>query len=312
MRMALLFLMSCEAVWALQADINHDGRVDLADLTILRQEYGQMSRNYAEFDGSPGIHIGIPNDNALSVGTGDFSICFWIKGEVDDYLIYKFDEVAPNPGYIVFGSGNTIRLQTFNGILDTQASASFTPSSLWQFICITRMGIIVEIFVDAVKLAVSGDSLADNLDNSEPMKIGRGTILNSFDDVRLYKKVLSAVEVAAIYNDGFGTLVSDDNFPIGTDGYYMNFDDSFSGAIVYGRKVVSGVGSIWNGTITGGVTQVSGGVPFHGITLEDDFKSYTKYINQSGRQIQFRMRNAGGNLQVRGYKPLTPKMTDNR
>jgi hypothetical protein len=54
-----------------------------------------MADNYLTFDGSTGF-ITVPNDAALNVGTGDFSICFWIKPSIIEYA-HIMGKLLPDP-----------------------------------------------------------------------------------------------------------------------------------------------------------------------------------------------------------------------
>jgi hypothetical protein len=257
---------------ALRADINGDCRVDFYDFVILAEEWLMesedcMANKYLTFDGSTGF-ITVPNDAALNLGTGNFSISFWLKKEYsgkNETIFRKYLQGgAKGYAFTATGGGYLSYLFIASGELMSVEIGSVTIGE-WMSVIVTcdRSGYIIA-YVDGVAGSPQLTSYFSgiDLDNTADATFGCAYIetiplygdffTGSLDDFRVYKKALSEAEVLAIYNGGKGKKY--DIADAGA-GLAFNFDEGT------GNPVSSGTAEL-TGTITGGVTWEDGGVPF--------------------------------------------------
>ena len=144
----------------------------------------------------------------LDFGTGDFSICMWMKtsSSVPMRLVNKRD--ASNIGYEI---STTTSGQIRAGIGDssgyTQGFGGTVNDDAWHHVAITydRDG-SVSLYVDAGIPSTGDISLRPgSIDNSESFRIGRLRIPDKYfdgtiDDVMIFDRVLSLTEVEDLYN----------------------------------------------------------------------------------------------------------------
>lgn len=275
--MKRLFLMwiicVCQPVFALRADINGDGRVDLADLAILAGEWMQededcMTNKYLTFDGTTGL-VTVPNNAALNFGTGDFSICFWIKKEDKYSSSHVFMKSKDNLGdlpkiWVEFMYDSEV----WFGALDAEpvtliVKTDTSQNNRWAHYAwsISRTGTSYIYINGAVAGSFDATGLG-SLDCNGDLFIGNDNIerwlKGSLDDLRFYKKALSAAEIAAIYNGGKGTKYTGAAAEGGAAAAAWNMDE---GA---GTTIVDAVGSLEGTFSESGVSWAAGGVPFAG------------------------------------------------
>jgi hypothetical protein len=261
-----------------------------------------MANRYLSFDGSG--YVLVPDDAALNLGTGDFSICFWMFATGDSNLISKQETSY----YLIsISSGNIILVTRHadSGFLPSYASAPIKLNR-WTHIVITRSGSTVNIYADGVSKTVTGSADAGNLDNTEDFYISEGgSYSGSLDDLRIYKgKALTQAEVERIYAGGCGKRY--DSNDVSGDSSVVTFEfDEGTGE----TTTDSQAGLI--GTLYGGVTWKSGGIPFHR-ALTDEFKKHSFYINRSSEAIQFRLGGNAGKVQIRDIKLVDPLIMDDR
>lgn len=257
-----------------------------------------MGFQYAEFDGATG-YITVLNNAALNLGTGDFSICFWCKDIANTgAMLSKIAGPIEGEGtYLIYPeSDGRIYLYTANPF---DHYASFEISNLigWNHIVFTKQGAIVKAWLNGISKNVVGDADTNSLSNTTNLQIGAngGNFMSgSLDDLRIYKKALSEVEVTTIYNNSVGTKYT------GTDAAAVfSFDDGSADDVVGGLSTV----------ITGGVSFIDGGAPFHGIALGNNYAPYRKFLNLTAKRIQFRL---GGNFTLRSFGLFNIQPEDTR
>lgn len=198
--------------------------------------------------------VTVANDATLNFGTGDFSICFWAKKtgtgvipiiSVDGILNIDFSSTRCRLN--LSGTLGTAIIQPLcNPVSFTHIAFSYDSSG----VCVP--------FVNGNAIGTGTDvSGVGSLDtNPYDWLIGfdySGYFSGSLDDLRIYKGIaLTQEQVSTIYNNGIGKKY--DEADAGA-GLAFNFDEGT------GNPVSTGTATL-TGTITGGVTWNSGGVPF--------------------------------------------------
>jgi hypothetical protein len=217
--------------------------------------------NFLQFDGSTG-YVTVPNNAVLNVGTGDYTICFWCKfsGLNVQKVILDYFGTSTLIGYSVTTDSNG-QPQSGYGDIDgvfVGLKATSAPIGSWFFFAfsVDRDG-NNSLYLNNNSPIVGTDHYATSLDGATVMTIGQilddSYFSGSLDDLRIYKKALSQAEVNTIYAGGVGKKY--DIADAGAASWASNMDSLTAGV------VVDEVGAV-NGTKTGGVTLVSGGVPF--------------------------------------------------
>lgn len=146
--------------------------------------------------------------------TTDFSYCLWVKTTSSSYKILVNKSMSSGYPYTGFGlfilsgkirtevidsSGNILQCNTTSIISDGQ----------WHFIAVVadRNGNL-EIYNNGVREDFKPLSGVGNINNNIPLAIGRSMDYNGLyfgglvDDVRIYKRVLSASEILQLYQSG--------------------------------------------------------------------------------------------------------------
>jgi len=142
----------------------------------------------------------------LDFGTGDFSICMWMKtsSSLAMRLVNKRD--ASNIGYeISTTTSGEIRAGIGDSSGYTQGFGGTVNDDAWHHVAITydRDG-SVSLYVDAGTPSTSDISIRPgSIDNSESFRIGRLAIPDKYfegtiDDLRIFSRVLSADEIAVM------------------------------------------------------------------------------------------------------------------
>jgi hypothetical protein len=159
-----------------------------------------MVNKYLKFDGIDGV-VTVSDNDALDFGTGDFSICFWAnKFSANCELFYKDDNV---PYYKCDISTGSLSF-TYRASDSLQSLSRTVPADGWHHIAITidRNG-NGYIYIDAnagTLTTITGGQ--ETLSNNTDLIIASGNYSGSLDDLRIYKKALTAAEVLTIYNAG--------------------------------------------------------------------------------------------------------------
>lgn len=244
----------------LRADINHDGAVNFSDLAILTSEWlaTEPTGKCLEFDGLTSV-VTVPNNSALDVDTGDFSISFWIK---------TTQNLANGKSVLAFGdfiSDLGCGLTIASGILDFQTSTSGSivtseasiASGEW-----THIVVVVERDEAALLYVNAGSPKNGYAIEASDDLTGNGLVIGnigtnnrfvgSLDDIRLYKKVLSSSNISAIYNGGIGTKYTGEAAEGGAAAAAWNMDEGT------GTTITDEVGDLI-GTLVEGVSWANGG-----------------------------------------------------
>ncbi len=159
-------------------------------------------------------YVEVPDSDALDVGTGDFSVDFWIQTSQRSGVHVIQDKrrpTSPYTGYHVYLAGGKIGIQ----LADTKGYTNYTSPAFvadgtphFVAISVDRDG-IGTVYLDGVKTYTfdpTGHPLS--LDNDMPLRFGRrsfssfGSFQGTLDEFELVRRALSASEVKDIYTLG--------------------------------------------------------------------------------------------------------------
>ena len=163
--------------------------------------------------GQPGIDVG--NAPALHLSTGDFTVELWFLWTRRGYrqqapLVIKM-AVAPNiDGWNFAVDGPVFRTGGGDHNTGTQVAfsgADFPPPGVWSHAAAAKRGGTIELYLNGGQATVSGpiDVFYDS--NTADLVFGwdptQGDFLvGQLDEVSVYNRALSAVEIHAIYAAG--------------------------------------------------------------------------------------------------------------
>lgn len=221
----MILAMAVPCFASLRADLNGDRRVDFQDFTILASEWmcDDMGDYSLKFNGI-NQYATVANNDALNVGTGDFSISFQMKilSNTACYLVSK-KQTGGSLGWRIQFSSVTQRILLT--MVDTdghyrQIYSNAVTVGMWTHICFTvdRDGYGIGYANAIAGTPVADMSIADKtLSHTEVLIIGALDPQNpsSFapvliDDIRIYKDydavsgALTQEEVSEICNGGAG------------------------------------------------------------------------------------------------------------
>jgi len=177
---------------------------------------GIIGSGALSFDGSDGL-VDVDHDESLSI-TNELTITVWVKlNDLNTYYFlvckqpsgtagdnypgnYEF-RTEINSGALQFGHQETEGEQyTF------YTSDSSIAVEQWHHVAVTVIkGDLVEFYIDGVAAGSSEQSTNFGVLNNEPVRIGGRKDGYSFfngilDDIRLYDRALSAVQIKKLYN----------------------------------------------------------------------------------------------------------------
>lgn len=159
------------------------------------------------FDGNDSVSI--PDNSALTLGSGDFTIAAWVKFTQDGnfYLLGHSDGGGNNRKWILWpGSGLRFHVNSpaTGGYNPAALGAWTTPVDQWVHLAARRSGSTFELFVNGVPVATGTDSRPIP-DPSAPLLLGSAEgghserlLRGSLDEVRLYARALSDTELSAL------------------------------------------------------------------------------------------------------------------
>ena len=158
--------------------------------------------------------VSVPNDASLNIGTGDFSISLWMQrsdNTATKRLLYKGASAADEIGYALAGSNTWLSLLISNGVTRVTAAGCSIPSlNQWHHVAFTvdRTSGKVTSYLNGVyqsQVDINGFSGGD-ISSTVDLLIGAASSTGwlawpgKIDDVRIYKRVLSADEVLRLYS----------------------------------------------------------------------------------------------------------------
>jgi len=185
----------------------NDGTVNNALVT----NEGRFNEAYY-FDGN-GDYISIGDNDIYDLGTGNLSMCVWVKTNFTATTTHRI--IHKESGLVYWGLGYTTENRYVFGIRDSTDGVSasawgnyFNNEGDWNFIC----GVAERESITGIRIYENGQLISaedattesGSLDMDSTLFIGgqadqrwyQGTI----DEVRIYDRVLSADEIADLYN----------------------------------------------------------------------------------------------------------------
>ncbi|MHC4570513.1 MAG: LamG-like jellyroll fold domain-containing protein [Planctomycetota bacterium] len=168
-----------------------------------------------DFDGG-NDHVRVPDNNSLDFGTGSFSISAWIKIEgsssgPEHTIVGKRKPTGDNNAYhfCIVKSTGKLSLRTRDATLSTITGVTAINDGNWYHVAAVRNSNgMTELYVNGVLDASALLAVRDvDVDNDGFLGIGRHSTLGAayfnglIDDVRIYDRVLSGVEIQEIYSD---------------------------------------------------------------------------------------------------------------
>lgn len=165
--------------------------------------------------------VSVPHDSSLNVGTGDFSVDFWVDPESLGTIVSKFDgstgwEIGLD---ILVGGGGGGPLLMITA-LDSGSGIGYSPcgninSWGWNHVVVTfdRSDDEVACFVDGSSIGtLTGYGIAGDFDNTADLEIGGGTygFDGRVDELEIFERELSASEASSLYNANSDGKCKDD------------------------------------------------------------------------------------------------------
>lgn len=155
----------------------------------------------------------VANNTDISMGTGDFTVAFWVRIEstgVSRFVFSKEIGASPFNGYAVaINTSQAIIARTSSGTLISATGPTVT-NGVWTHIVVTRVAAVVTFYQDGSSTGTGVSSLGD-LDAAADMEVGASSALVSnmdglLDELMFWKgRALSSGDVTLLYNGGAGT-----------------------------------------------------------------------------------------------------------
>jgi hypothetical protein len=214
------------------------------------------ANNFAlSFDGN-GDYLEAADSNTLDVGTGDFSISFWVKIAITtNTVVLDKRSASDNTGYVIYFENMSpiIRLG-FDRSKSNFYSSTTLSIDTWAHIVITVDRDSFTGLKFYVNNVLSGESNptsfeSDDLSTNTPCRIATSKdylydFSGNLDDLRIYKRVLTSDEINALYTEinpdpiyytsisgipdqgsnGYGDIAT---LSKNNNGIYVQIDDSY-------------------------------------------------------------------------------------
>jgi hypothetical protein len=145
-------------------------------------------------------------NNALLNFTGDFTICYWALPSAIDAGGAGLT-ITKNTNNAIGQWNLSLRSTGYNGFyfrpgtggsdaIPLRSQIALIHNGYWHHICATRVGAVIRLYLDGVRVPSSGGGYADFSGNTQTLRlVGTGAM----DDARLYDRALSDTEVRALF-----------------------------------------------------------------------------------------------------------------
>lgn len=232
------------------------------------------------FDGTDDRVITKPNPSGLGYGTGDFSWFAWIYPErINDSYEMIWAQGTTGIPYLA------IRDDTLHFYLSAtyETTAGYIAANTWQHVGVIRSGGVLTLYKNGVPYTTTSTqngsiSAPDFAYVSSYGSGGSHSFKGKIDEVRLYSRALSGVEVTALYHGSQGRIKEEQNSFL-TNGLigFWSFNGSDSTATT--TRDISGTGNTLylQGTARYGLGKVGQGLWTTGAN-EASHASTTSYI----------------------------------
>jgi hypothetical protein len=220
--------------------------------------------------------------------TDSFTIALWLKTttKTGSPVIFSKGQLTNHPPYYLLSLDETtgkLRFQICDGTIENTPLEGSTDvaDGIWHHVAIIRDATThqLTIFVDGQQQGTVADTTTASLDTPEPLLLGQVNdtsnrwYTGSLDDIKIYHKALTPLEIIAIWNNVEGIVESFWSFEEGTGTETID--------------TITGQSATFHGTPTWTTGQVGGALEFDGIddfittppiNLEDHF-SFTFWLN---------------------------------
>jgi len=138
--------------------------------------------------------------------TDAFSVSAWIKKSAFSTHGICGDQTAYNSGRLTFRTTTSFSLYTASGNSDITVSSAF-PTDEWFHIVVTRdSSDNLKAYVNGTDVTSGSPSQAGNVNvnrvGDNPDDSGWTALAGTMDEFRLFSRVITAAEIAILYNDG--------------------------------------------------------------------------------------------------------------
>lgn len=160
---------------------------------------------------APGDSALVPDQSALDLGTGDFSVALWLRATVGGGpwpLLDKRELVSETRGYHLYLHNGGLGVQLADGTHQNFGSTMGVNDGTWHHVAVTvdrDQPDGIRFYKDGVQLAATGNPTArtGTLANAKPLNVGAHSnglswFNGSIDELLLAGRVLSANEIALL------------------------------------------------------------------------------------------------------------------
>src|SRR5215469_15608329 len=144
----------------------------------------------------------------FNMGTSSFSYGGWanITGWTNGLVLMRTggDNGTISPGFNVRTNGNTGQLSAYicDGTIRPAISINNVPVNTWChfFVTVDTTSHVMTFYMNGVSAGTASISSLGNVTQNSSMAVGSAHYSGSLDDCRVYNRLLSAAEVARLYN----------------------------------------------------------------------------------------------------------------
>lgn len=167
---------------------------------------GESGGSALKFDGKDDF-VSIEHRERIDLQDSDFSICLWARSVEDrkHTLVAKNGGGFYEKGFQISRAGSP--QEVYMVITDKEGTSIKENLGVpgkypWTHFCMVRSGNTLEGYVNGTLDGTDTDNTLTDTSNIDPLWVGKGydRMNGSIDDVRLYKRNLSASEVKSLYN----------------------------------------------------------------------------------------------------------------
>ncbi len=212
----------------------------------------------AQFNGTDS-YLTVP-DNALLDNTAAFTLSYWFKANTINGagLVSKRNTLSDNNAYTTFLQTDTRLNVDIDGYGDRFTSNTAFSAGAWYHVAVVFDGALAaasraRLYVNGALDIVENETSASVPNYNSTLKVGIANVGTTafldglVDDVRFYRRALTAAEVAGVASKSFAATVSCGTVPSVTDAIAASLTGSasndISGTLTTGWSKVSGPGA---------------------------------------------------------------------